>query len=288
MRDSAGPESEPGPGGAPTPALVARVARELRDGPRHTLELARSALGLVGNPEVASRAVFTLLRDDHRFQVDRAGQWRLTGGIRGPGPEVRGLSYAVVDVETTGGGFGRGHRVTEVAVVLVEGGRVTDRFAALVNPERPIPPRIQSLTGITDEMVAGAPSFDQVAVEVERRLRDRIFVAHNVPFDWGFVSGELSRSRGRVPQVDRLCTVKLGRLLVPGLSSHSLDPLTRHFGIRVRGRHRAAGDAMATAELLLHLFSEAEAVGLGDRPSLEAALQAPRVWRRKRRESQEP
>lgn len=273
------------PGACGSPALLARVTRELRDGPRHTLELARSALGLSGNPGVAARAVFALLADDGRFQVNEEGEWRLArvdGIHEGPlGPPLRSLSYAVVDVETTGGSFGKGDRVTEVAVVHVDEGRISDRFETLVNPERPIPSSIQALTGITDEMVAGAPPFETVAREVDRRLRDRIFVAHNVSFDWGFVSGELGSSLGGFPRVERICTVRLGRLLVPTLRSHSLDPLTEHFGIRVSGRHRAGGDALATARLLLHLFTEAEARGLDDRASLEAALGSRRIRSRR-------
>jgi DNA polymerase III subunit epsilon len=266
------------------PALMARVTRELRNGPCHTLELARRALALQGNPGVAARAVFALLGGDDRFQVSPEGEWSMVGvetpPSAPPGLPIRALPYAVVDVETTGGSFQRGHRVTEVAVILVEEGRITDRFESLVNPERPIPPRIQALTGITDEMVAGAPSFESVAAEVADRLRDRIFVAHNVSFDWGFVSGELEATLGGTPVGDRLCTVRMGRLLVPGLRSYSLDPLTRHFGIRIDGRHRAGGDALATAHLLLHLLREAEARGLHCRTSLDLALASRRGRRR--------
>jgi DNA polymerase III subunit epsilon len=271
---------------AAAPALMARVTRVLRNGPCHTLELAHRALGLRGNPGVAARAVFALLGDDDRFQVTPEGEWRMVGVAAPPsappGLPLRTLSYAVVDVETTGGSFQRGDRVTEVAVVRVEGGRITDRFEALVNPERPIPPRIQALTGITDEMVAGAPSFASVAGEVADRLRDRIFVAHNVSFDWGFVSGELEATLGGTPEGDRLCTVRMGRVLVPGLRSYSLDPLARHFGIRIDGRHRAGGDALATARLLLHLLGEAEARGLHDRTSLDLAMASRRGRRRGR------
>jgi DNA polymerase III subunit epsilon len=274
------------PPAAAAPALMARVTRELRAGPCHTLELARRALGLQGNPGVAARAVFALLGDDNRFQVSPEGEWRMVGveapPPTPPGPSLRTLPYAVVDVETTGGSFQRGHRVTEVAVVRVVEGRITDRFVTLVNPERPIPPRIQALTGITDEMVAGAPCFQSVAREVADRLRGGIFVAHNVSFDWGFVSGELEATLGGVPGEDRLCTVRMGRLLVPGLRSYSLDPLTRHFGIRIDGRHRAGGDALATARLLLHLVGEAEARGLHDRASLDLALASRRGRRRER------
>lgn len=273
----------PGPVGSPT--LLARVVRELQAGPRHTLELARDALGLSGNPRLAARTVFALLADDVRFRVDEAGAWSLAGANPAgqAGPALRRLSCAVVDVETTGGSFRGGHRVTEVAVVHVDDGKVSETWESLVNPERPIPPRIQRLTGITDEMVAGAPSFEEVAGEVARRLDRRVFVAHNAGFDWRFVSGELERSRRTVPAMQRLCTVRMGRVLVPGLGSHALDPLVGHFGITVAGRHRAGGDARATAELLLRLFGEAEALGLGSLDALEARL-ASRTSRRSRRE----
>jgi DNA polymerase III subunit epsilon len=263
------------------PSLLARAARELADGPRHTLELARGVLGLSGNPRVAARAVFTLLGADERFQVDEAGRWRMAEGVASPGLPLTRLSYAVVDVETTGGSWRKGHRVTEVAIVGVEEGRVTDRYETLVNPERPIPPWVQGLTGITNEMVAAAPPFHGVAPEVERRLEGRIFVAHNVSFDWGFVRNELLECTGDPPELDRLCTVRLGRLILPELRSHALGSLSAHLGIGITARHRAGGDALATARVLLHLLMEAESRGLSDRTSLETAL-ARRGGRRRR------
>ncbi|TVR63660.1 MAG: hypothetical protein EA422_08695 [Gemmatimonadales bacterium] len=268
--------------GAPAPGLRRRVAALLQSGPFHTLELAERALGLRGPPAALSSAVFSLLGDDARFQVDARGIWSLAPGAGIPGPALSTLSYAVVDVETTGGAWRRGDRVTEVAVVPVTGGVIRDGLGTLVNPGRRIPPKIQGLTGITDPMVAGAPPFEGVAPQVEAALHGRIFVAHNVQFDWGFIRTELLNALGAAPELPLLCTVRLGRFLIPGLRRYNLDALTRHFGIPVHQRHRAYGDALATARLLLHLLQEAEAQGIADLPALEAALQrrsAPRSVR---------
>ncbi len=257
----------------PPPAgLVQRAAHRLVDGPASTLELARVALGLRGNPAAASKAVFTLLGTDPRFTVDAEGVWRLAENVPLPGPSLLHLDYAVVDVETTGGSWARGARMTEVAVVPVTAGQVGEGFQTLVDPGRPIPPRIQGLTGITDGMVRGAPAFEGVAPHVARALEGRVFVAQNVNFDWGFISSGLVHALGEAPDPPRLCTLRLGRFLLPRLRSYGLDELTRYFGIRVHDRHRAHGDALATARLLLHLLNEAAARGLHDLHTLNEAL----------------
>jgi len=258
--------------GAPAPGLRRRVAGLLEGGPVHTLELAERALGLRGPPAALSSAVFSLLGNDARFQVDAHGMWSLAPGEGIPGAPLSRLSYAVVDVETTGGAWRRGDRVTEVAVVPVTDGVIRDGLGTLVNPGRRIPPKIQGLTGITDPMVASAPPFEGVAPQVEAALTGRVFVAHNVQFDWGFIRTELLNALGVTPEPPLLCTVRLGRLLLPGLRRYNLDALTRHFGVPVHQRHRAYGDALATARLLLHLLQEAESQGIPDLPALEAAL----------------
>ena len=252
--------------------LVQRAGQLLATGPAHTLEVAEAVMGLRGAPEAAARAVFTLLGSDPRFRVDQAGVWHLNVAEPIPGPPLRHLRYAVVDVETTGGAWSRGHRVTEVAVVTVAHGQVEESLETLVNPGRLIPPRIQGLTGITDQMVASAPSFEGVAPQVRSALEGRIFVAHNAPFDWGFIRGELLAASGDVPDLERLCTVRLGRFLVPRLRRYNLDALTRHFRIPVQRRHRAHGDALATARLLLRLLDLAEARGIGDLHALRRAM----------------
>jgi DNA polymerase III epsilon subunit family exonuclease len=257
----------------PGPTLVERADQALRDGPLHTLELARTALRLTGNPGAASAAVFALLGRDPRFHVDGEGVWRLTSP-EPPGVPLRRLSFAVVDVETTGGSYRQGHRITELAIVEVRDGQVGPGFHTLVNPGRPIPPRIQGLTGITDAMVAGAPSFEGVVPAVTRCLEGRVFVAHNASFDWGFLHHHLLTASGTGLPEGRLCTVRMGRALVPGLRSYALDPLTRHFGIPIYARHRAHGDALATARLLLLLLARAELRGASDLPGLLRLLRA--------------
>lgn len=253
--------------------LRSQAARYLAAGSRHTLELARDVLRLSGNPAAASAAVFSLLGGDPRFQVDREGRWSLSevgaeelrpAWRGGPGSPV----FAVVDVETTGGSPHRGHRITEVAVVTVSDGLVLDEFQTLVNPGRPIPPRIQELTGITPEMVAGAPFFEDVAGPVLERLEGRVFVAHNASFDWRFLSYQLGDALGELPTGPRLCTLRLARRLLPQLPRRNLDALAQHFRLEIPGRHRALGDARVTAKILLHLLEEARAQGVEDLPAL--------------------
>jgi DNA polymerase-3 subunit epsilon len=177
-----------------------------------------------------------------------------------------------VDVETTGGTPRRGHRITEVAVVEVDDGVIASDFQTLVNPGRPIPSRIAALTGITDDMVAGAPFFEDVAEELLGRLEGRVFVAHNVSFDWSFVSAQLGDSLGEVPVGPRLCTVQMSRRLAPELTRRNLDSVATYFNVPIHARHRAYGDAMATARVLLRLLDEARLQGIRDLPTLQRLL----------------
>ncbi|UXY16281.1 exonuclease domain-containing protein [Chitiniphilus purpureus] len=158
----------------------------------------------------------------------------------------------LVDLETTGANATR-DRITEIGIVEVDA-RGVRAWASLVNPGVPIPSFIQSLTGIDDAMVAGAPTFAELAEEVLLRLEGRIFVAHNARFDYGFLKNEFKRAglalRSRV-----LCTVKLSRRLYPAEYKHSLDALVARHGLRVDGmRHRALTDA----ELLLQFLQVVE------------------------------
>ena len=241
----------------------------LERNPLRTTELAREVLGLNGHAGAASAAIFALLGDDDRFEVDGEGVWSLRGGARRPGSPLSRLCYAVVDVETTGGRYEGGHRMTEVAVVEVRGGVVGDRFETLIHPGRSVPSRIAGLTGITNRMLAGAPTFDEIAEEVFRRIAGRVFVAHNASFDWAWLRAQLGDALGDVPGVDRLCTISLARRLVPELRQRNLDSLADFFDIPIHHRHRAGGDALATARVLLRLLDRAESLGIGDLRSLK-------------------
>ncbi|MCH8812094.1 MAG: hypothetical protein IID07_09695 [Gemmatimonadetes bacterium] len=250
--------------------LIHLAASVLEKGPMHTVALAHEALGLTGNPGAASAAVFTLLGPDSRFRVDGEGVWSMAGPR--PGTPLSELCYAVVDVETTGGSYGHGHRMTEIAIYEVRCGVVEDEYGSLVNPGRSIPRHIAALTGINDRMVASAPFFDHIAADVLERLEGRIFVAHNVRFDWGWVSRQLAEALGEVPDVERLCTVQMARRLLPRLRRRNLDEVARHYGIDVADRHRAHGDALATARILIRLLDEAGREGLADLDALRAFL----------------
>ncbi len=157
-------------------------------------------------------------------------------------------SYVVVDIETTGGMKGK-HKITEIGMVKVCGGKIIDSWQSLVNPQRNIPQMITRLTGIDNNMVASAPSFAELADEIESFSEDCIFVAHNVNFDYGFFRAEFSQL-GRHYKRPKLCTVQQMRKYFPGLASYSLANLCKHFDISMERHHRAMSDAMAANELL--------------------------------------
>lgn len=155
--------------------------------------------------------------------------------------------FAIIDIETTGGNSATS-RITEVAIFLFDGTKVIDEFTSLINPECPIPPYITSLTGISDQMVAKAPRFYEVARQIVEITEGATFVAHNVAFDYRFVQAEFKRL-GYDYIRDTLCTVKLARKHIPGYPSYSLGNICANLGISINGRHRAAGDALATVKL---------------------------------------
>ncbi len=183
--------------------------------------------------------------------------------------EVR---YAVVDVETTGMSPAR-DRITEVAVVLSDGQRITEVFSSLIDPERPVPPSITAVTGITDAMVAGAPRFFEVARQIVEMTEGRILVAHNARFDYGFLREEFARLGYRYRR-ELFDTVRESRRLLPGLPSYSLGALCEALGIEHRERHRAEGDARATAGLLHLLLKKREEIEKTEELPLTPSLQA--------------
>lgn len=157
------------------------------------------------------------------------------------------MLYAIVDIETTGS-YAAGNGITEVAIVITDGKEILHFYETLVNPHQSIPYFIQSLTGINNEMVKHAPSFSEVAGQIYELLQDKVFVAHNVNFDYSFLKHHLSDA-GYEFDARKLCTVRLSRKILPGLKSYSLGKLCMQVGINLANHHRAGGDAMATAHL---------------------------------------
>lgn len=162
--------------------------------------------------------------------------------------------FAITDVETTGGTITQ-TKITEIAIVLHDGKREIERFSSLINPECPIPIFIQRLTGINDKMVADAPKFYEIAKEIVELYQDTIFVAHNVGFDYKVIRQEFA-ALGYDFKMHHLCTVRAARKIFPGHASYSLGNICTDMGIEIEARHRALGDAEATALLFQKMFEQ--------------------------------
>lgn len=169
--------------------------------------------------------------------------------------------FAIVDIETTGG-YGNKNCITEIAIILHNGKSIKGQFQSLINPEAPIDWYVQKMTGITNAMVATAPKFNEVAENVYNLLKDRIFVAHNVNFDYSFVRNHLYQC-GYVIDLPKICTVKLSRKFFPGLPKYGLGSLSKHFNIENIARHRAIGDATATTKLFEIILSNDKSNEIG-------------------------
>lgn len=172
---------------------------------------------------------------------------------------IKDTNFLVVDVETTGLSAG-GSRITEIAFVLVNNGRIKDEFSALINPRQFIPRYITELTGITNEMVSDKPDFKEALPVIKKFINDinGLFVlcGHNVSFDHRFINSSLERAGEQKLNIQTLCTARLARRLKLGLQSKSLYSLSRHFKIHVSRRHRALDDAKATAVILINFLDK--------------------------------
>jgi DNA polymerase-3 subunit epsilon len=164
------------------------------------------------------------------------------------------MPYAIVDIETTGG-HAASNGITEIAIHIHDGQSVIKRFETLINPEQPIPYFIRGLTGITDAMVARAPTFKEVAGQIYELLKDTVFVAHSVNFDYSFIKSHLYGC-GYELNIKKLCTVRLSRKLFPGLPSYSLGKICGYLDINIKNRHRAGGDTEATVKLFEKLLEK--------------------------------
>jgi DNA polymerase-3 subunit epsilon len=245
----------------PAGTLVDAVLAALDSGSLDSAAIARDILGLKGAPDVvADRVVVALIGADPRVRRLGDGRWAKANAAF-DSPKLAECVFSVVDVETTGLSAGNGDRIVEIAIVAATKTTVQLTYESLVNPERPVGEFTSSMTQITDEMVKDQPTFAEIADDVLAALAGRVFVAHNVSFDWGFVSRELRRARDMTLDGPKLCTVDLTRRYVKGLKRRNLDSVTEYFGVEIDGRHRAAGDAIATARVLQRLLELAQETG---------------------------
>ncbi len=283
---------------APEKTLLTSLALEyLAAGPADVVDLIGHICNLPGAPRiVAEHMAQAMFAGRSEFVRTADGRWcicdapvtygsdiPLADAVTASADRIRMQSYVVVDVETTGARPYAGDRITEIAAVVVRNGEIAELFETLVNPQRPIPSFITQLTNITWEMVKDAPPFHEIAEDLVGVLEGNVFVAHNAAFDWRFVSAELSRTAGRQLIGRKLCTVKLARKLLPQLPRRSLDHVARYYGVDIASRHRAAGDALATAHCLLRMIDDLEGRGCESWSDLEQLLGMSAAKRRKRR-----
>lgn len=213
--------------------------------------------------EVAALLIADLIKDDHRLRLREDSVIELVC----ENIEARLLhetDFVVVDVETTGAKTPP-CRVTEIGAYRVHDGRIVAEFETLVNPQISIPPFISQLTGITDEMVKNAPVFAEIAHDWLDFADQAVLVAHNSTFDVRFLNHEIARIfPGRRMINAHLCTVKLSRRIFPGLLNYRLHTVAEHFSIPIYNRHRAASDALATAEIFLRMLTRLNEHGVRD------------------------
>lgn len=165
------------------------------------------------------------------------------------------LPVAVLDVETTGLDP-KADRIIEIAIIHMQGGAVTDRFATLVNPEMDVPDEVQKLTGIEPHQLTSAPRFAEIAAEVHQRLEGRVFVAYNHAFDRAFVAEELSRAAHELPSKRFVDPLVFVRELHKNDGSKRLTAVAERLGIALASAHRAADDAEAAGLVLYALLPQ--------------------------------
>ena len=273
--------------------LTERAASYLASGPADSQTLISHVCQLPGAPPmIAEHMAAALFAGHQRFRRTADGRWTLRERPtddaawtsppkrRGAQMAVRGSqldneSFIVVDVEATGSRPYYGDRVTEIAAIHVQRGVVTPVFETLVNPERPIPPAVIALTNITAEMVRRAPKFSEICDQLLGALEGHVFVAHNVGFDWRFLSAEVERATGRPLIGRRICTVRLARRLLPQLRRRNLDAIAHFYGIENHARHRAGGDALATARAFTRLLDAARDRGIDTLDELDRLARTP-------------
>ena len=206
--------------------------------------------------ELAASLVGDLVQNDPRFVP--SGEYLTVKANEVEAQPLRDIDFVVMDIEAIAG-KSRPTRIIEIGACRVASGRIVDEFESLVNADIPLPHFISTLTGITEEMLISAPRFAEIANQWLAFAGDAVLAAHNSNFDVTLLNQEIARVfPGCRMRNSEICTVQLAKRVLPNLERHHLDALADHFGFQVSGRHRAAGDARATARVLLHLLDELE------------------------------
>jgi DNA polymerase III epsilon subunit family exonuclease len=213
--------------------------------------------------ELAGLLVGDLVKDDPRFKIIDGKTVELQA-YDSESALLEELDFVVVDIEATGAKMPP-NRIIELGAYRIRAGKIVDNFLTLVNPEIPIPRFVVALTGISNEVVQQAPLFAEVAPRWLEFVQDAVLIAHNAPFDTNFLNHEISRVYPGHRMINpHLCTVTLSRRAVPGLTNYRLETVADHFSIPIFDRHRAGSDALATAEVFIHLLERLAENGVKD------------------------
>ncbi len=234
----------------------------VRGEPLDAVEAVRLLLASPTAPEPICREVLAaLVQHDQRFCPGVAGDLLSLQHWEGPDPDLADVPFVALDLETTGARPGTS-KITEIGAVRIEGFRVVDTFSTLVNPQRPIPPMITHITGITPAMVADAPRIEEVIPDLLEFLKGAVIVAHNAAFDVGFLNYELQRLKGRRLGEGAIDTLPLARMLAPGLPNYRLGTVADALGAPVDACHRALADAQAAGHVFVTLAGRLQQRGI--------------------------
>lgn len=214
------------------------------------------------SPDLARLLVSDLAEIDPRLQLN--GDKLELISIEQKNRRLDETDFVVFDLETTGAKCPP-CRVTEIGAFRVRRNKIVDRFHTLVNPEMPIPEFITQLTGINDQMVENAPKFADIASDFLDFIGNSVLVAHNAAFDMRFLNHEIKiiYQNYRIAN-PHLCTVQLSRKLLPHIENHKLHTIAGYYSIDIKNHHRAADDALATAQIFINLLSELNKNGIFD------------------------
>jgi DNA polymerase-3 subunit alpha (Gram-positive type) len=212
-------------------------------------------------PALARMLVGDLIDRDPRLHLDKDDVLLVENGHAA---RIDETAFVVFDLETTGA-KAPPCRVIEIGAYKIRNSRIEEEFHSLVDPEMPIPAFISALTGISDEMVAGAPRFAEIAPKFLEFIGDAVLVAHNAGFDMGFLNHEIGRIYESYRMWNQsLCTVQLSRGLLPQIENHKLKTVASHFSVELINHHRAGPDAKATAEIFINLLQDLGSRGIND------------------------
>lgn len=251
--------------------MTAPIHQRLRDflaangGEADLVEVCTLAFAAQTSPALARRLLEAALPGELQFQGERV-LWLAPARVEDDLTKAR---FVVVDLETTGTNP-HAAEIIEFGAVVVEAERIVHEEQTLIRPRAPIPPFIQGLTGIDNDMVADAPAFAAVAQRLHAVFAGAVPVAHNAEFDFGFLRAHFGRLGLADVGEGRLCTIKLARRFAPA-RHYNLDALAGRLGVEAKARHRALGDARTTAHVLIELLRAARAQGFASVQSLRKA-----------------